>query len=257
MEKKITGMRILVVILLFLGIGIFFIANSLYGNPISAMIAKAKIKEYVEMNYPSVDAKIEQVSFSFKNGGSYSALVRSQDSIDTVFRVWWYNGDRMGDDYQSEVANLMTTLRRIDDDLNREVEKIITAQFPYQTRLVGCRHKPVLQLEECLVRDMSLDIKNPPAPIELVVWCSAESPDYVVLADRMLELRDIVDANDIPVEYYSVSVEYPYVMKGNNLEPIQWDSVGVHDFPAERLSEANLPAILEEYFIEWEKMNAK
>ena len=258
MKKKITEMRILIAILLILGIGIFSIVNSFCGNPIYAFIATAKIQEYVEMNYQHINAQIEPVSFSFKNGGSYSALVRSQDSIDTVFRVRWYNGDhRLDDDYQSEVANLMTTLRRIDDDLDATVERILATQFPYETRLVGCRHKPDLQLEECLVRDMRLDIKNPPIPIELVVWCSAESPDYIVLAERMLELRDIMETNDIPVAYYSVSVEYPYVMEENNLEPIQWDSVAVHDFPAKRLNEADLPAVLEEYYIEWEKMHEK
>lgn len=259
MKKILTGTKILIVVLLFLGVGILWIVNSFWGNPISAAIATTKIEEYVRINYPDLNAQIEPVSYSFKNGGSYHGLVRATDSVDTVFRVKWYKDGSMDDDYRYEVANLMTTLRRLDYDLDSTVEEIITEQFPHETRLVGCRHMemPGQLAEDCLVRDMSFDILNPPLPIGLVVWCSADHPDYTVLAERMLELRDIMEYHRIPVAYYSVSVEFPYVMEEGKLRPIQWDDVAVHDFPAHRLNESNLPVVLEEYFIEWEKEHEK
>lgn len=259
MRKRLTGAKILVAVLLVFGVGILWIANSFWGNPISAAIATSKIEEYVKINYPDFNAQIEPVFYNFKNGGSYHALVRATDSADTVFRVMWYNGSRMDDNYQSEVANLMTTLRRLDDDLDARVERIIDEQFPHETRLVGCSLVEIQgQLaQECLVRDMPLDMENPPLPIGLVVWSSVDHPNYTVLAERMLELRDIMDYNGIPVAYYSVSVEYPYVMENESLRPTQWDNITVYDFPAHRLDESNLPVVLEEYFIEWEKEHEK
>jgi hypothetical protein len=258
-KKRRSGARTLVAVLVVLGAGILCMVNSFWGNPISAAIATTKIEEYVKINYPEINAQIEPVFYSFKNGGSYHALVQAADSVDTVFRVNWYNGGRIDDDYRYEVANQMTTLRRLDDDLDKTVDKIIAEQFPYETRLVGCSlmERQGQLAEDCLVRDMPLDIGNPPLPIGLVVWCSAEHPDYAVLAERMLKLRDIMEHNNIPVAYYSVSVEYPYVMEEKMLQPIQWDNVTVHEFPVHRLNEGNLPAVLEKYFIEWEKAYEK
>lgn len=257
MKKRLTGFKILVVILIVFGVGILLIMNSFWGNPLSAAIAASKIEEYVEMNYPDINVQIEPASYSFKDGGFYYALVQATNSIDTVFSVRWY-GDRIDDNYQN-VSNLATTFNRLSDELDGSVEKIIAQQFPYETRLVGCAFKdvPVQLQEERLVLDMPLDIENPPFPMKLIVWCSAERPDYEVLAERMLELRDIMNRNKIPVEYYSLSVEYPYIMEEGSLKPIQWDDVSVHDFPAHQLNESNLPAVLEEYFIQWEKVHEK
>lgn len=258
MKRPSAGLTIAILAFLIAVAGGLAVLNSFRGNPLSASRAQSQIEAYVKATYPAIRAEIQPVRYNFKNGGSYAALVQAVDSPDTVFWVTRKGSGQLADDYQ-QVTMMDTTFERLEKEMNTTIERLIAEQFPYETRLVGAtlQETEIRTRANALKRDMKLDLSHPPLPLGLVVWCSAEAPSYQVLADRLLELQGIMEHNGIPISFYSVNLEHPYVENDGDLIPKQWDSVTVLDLPAERLQEKNLPAVLKDYREERERSSSK
>jgi hypothetical protein len=255
MKKKSLILRILAaatgLLIIFL---LLMILNSMVGNPISASIATNKIRTYVAEAYSEDNLIIDKATYNFKDS-SYGSRVHSPTSEDTIFRVSVRKG-HIEDDYPYEVSNKYTTLRRLEDALNKEVEAIIKEGFPYQMRLFGAKMIEDEALD--LTLDMPYNIQELPGSIEVIVWTSVEKPSYDIIAQRMLELKNLMEHYDIPVVRYSVSLEYPYHEENGQLIPDIYDSLSVNEFPAEQLIDnPELPRILEEYAVEKETEGGK
>lgn len=63
------------------------VGNMLAGNPVSWLLARGAVEEYLEEAYPNTDYTAERVTFNFKDGDYYAPIV-SQSSIDTHFTVY-------------------------------------------------------------------------------------------------------------------------------------------------------------------------
>ncbi|BCJ93827.1 hypothetical protein acsn021_13960 [Anaerocolumna cellulosilytica] len=255
MKKKNIFLRILAaatgLMIIFL---LLMILNSMVGNPISAYIATNKIRTYITEAYPAENLIIDKASYNFKDN-SYGCVVHSSTSEDTIFFVSVRYG-KINDDYPYEVANKYTTLRRLEDALDKEVEAIIKDGFPYQMRLFGA--KIIEDDVQNLTLDMPYNIKELPGSIEVIVWTCAEKPSYDIMAQRMLELKNLMEHYDIPVERYSLSLEYPYHEEDGQLIPDMFDSLTVNEFPAEQLIDSSdLPRLLEEYAVKKETEGEK
>ena len=251
MKKKSLFLRILaagtglVIILL-----LFSVLNGTVGNPISAYLATNKIRTYVADTYAEDNLIVDQATYNFKDS-SYGSLVHSPTSEDTIFRVSMRKG-RIEDDYPYEVANKFTTLRRLEDALNEEVEAIIKEGYPYEMRLIGAK-MPDKESQD-LTLDMAYDIQELSGPIEVIVWTSTDKPSYDIMAQRMIELKKLMEQKELPIDRYSISLEYPYHEENGELMPDIFDSLTVDGFPAEQLVDnTDLPRILEEYALEKEK----
>ena len=85
MKKRILKISALCLAILLI-IGVCWFANGLVGNPISKMMARNAAEKYLETNYPNTDYAIEEVSYSFKDGGYYSHIV-SPSSMDGNFTL--------------------------------------------------------------------------------------------------------------------------------------------------------------------------
>lgn len=257
MKKKFSLIRIIAVFSsLALCFIIFFFINSLYGNPVSATFATNRIHTYIAKTYPENNFIIEKATYNFKNS-SYVSIVHSPTSEDTIFRVYDRNG-RIEDDYAYEVANKLTTYRRIEDDLDEEVETIIKEGYPYPMRLIGGKMIDVPDIEQYFTLDMPYHIQVLPLPIEVLVWTSTDKPSYEILAERLLELKSLMEQYKIPVEYYSMSLEYPYHEENGELRPDIFDSLSVERFPvAVLVDRPDLPKLLEEHVVAFEAEGAK
>ncbi len=248
MKKKSFMLRIFVctVVLCIFGL-LFSIITSMVGNPISASIATKKISAYVEETYPEENFTIPKARYNFKDG-SYGSFVQSQSSEDTKFGVSVREGN-IEDSYVYEVANKFTTYRRLEDALDDAVEVMVAKGFPYETRLVSASMKESEKdAAQVLTLDMPFDLHNIPLPIELTVWTSSEIINYDIIAQRMLELKALMEQQDIAIDRYSLTLEHLYHEENGELIPEIFDSMGVHEFPAEQLVDSpDLPRILEEY----------
>lgn len=239
---------ILIILILVLNI-----INSLIGNPISASIANKKIHTYVSSTYPGQNLVISKPKYNFKFDDYYST-VQSPTSEDTKFMITISKGEVVEDNYQYEVTNKSTTFDRLETSLDKAVEAIIEKDFPYETRLVLATMKTGEEdTGKLLTLDMPFDLHNLPLPVSIIVWTSTEKPSYDIAAKRLLELKALMEKNEIKVAYYSMDVEYPYHEENGQLMPDNFNNIAVNDFPADQLLESsNLAQILEEHEKTWE-----
>jgi hypothetical protein len=246
--KKKTYFNIFLAITAFLLISFLFsIYNSFKGNPLSAKIADTKIRAYVNKTYPTLDLTVSETKYNFKDT-AYFSRVQSKNSQDTCFTVSYCNGT-VTDDYEYEVANKFTTYRRLSDLFNKDVENIISKDFPYVTSIVIADYgKGEIDLNK-LILDMPYDIKNPPVPASLVVNCLSDEVTYEVLSKRLLELKAIMDNHHIPISIYSLVLE-PSVEKARNSGD---NSLYLYDFPAEKIDNNNLINEIKKHQTAWEQ----
>lgn len=67
---------------------ILLFTNQMTGNPFSKMVARADAEKRISRQWPELDLKVADVSYSFKTGG-YIVQVESDTSIDTRFPLYY------------------------------------------------------------------------------------------------------------------------------------------------------------------------
>ena len=113
---------------------ILYFANGFVGNPVSKMIANKNSKEYISKEYKDINLQIEEVSYSFKDGG-YHIQVKSLTSKDTYFEVVMSPfGKVVYDSYENNVTNKWNTYERINESYGSKVKKVFeNKDFPYKS----------------------------------------------------------------------------------------------------------------------------
>lgn len=132
MKKRILKIIALVLALVLLG-GLAWFANGLLGNPVSRLLAKRALNQYVEQTYPHLDITTERFGFDFKSGG-YFAYVCSETNQDTVFYI---DMDMLGhvtyDSYDTWVGHKYNTELRIREEYRKMAEQVFqSGSIPYE-----------------------------------------------------------------------------------------------------------------------------
>lgn len=126
-KRKHIGIIIAVVIL---AAGIFYIVNGIWGNPISKRMAEQGVKAYIAENYPNQNLQIKGVSYNFKING-YSAEVVSETSIDTHFSVDTSMSGKVRSDSYDDVISGWNTYMRLESGYRSLVEAVFDNEnFP-------------------------------------------------------------------------------------------------------------------------------
>lgn len=241
-------------------IGLLLLANSLVGNPISKLAAQKAIKEYTASHYSHLDLELGKVNYNFKFG-CYGAMAQSKTSEDTKFYIYTDSlGKNVADYYESEVANCFTTWRRLSSKLDEEAEKVIkplgydfdhiSIEFYEDEKGEDVRNK--------LSLDMTLDIQNPPAPLEADVCLFTEDVSWEKIVEVAMRLDEAMKANSIPIETISVRL-IPLENKRAEGEAVSWmNSLDLTSFPVARMSTENLAEVMAQYEEDYENgLNAK
>lgn len=229
---------------------ILCIINTFTGNPISASVASDKIKAYVKTTYPNMDLVISKASYNFMDSDYYT-YVTSKTSKDTSFIVSCTHG-KINDDYKYEVSNHMTTYRRLSSEFSKLIDKLITKDFPYETSIVlGDLGKSEAELNK-LSLDMPLDLSNMPLDTSLSVYTRSSTLTYEELVKRLQKLQTIMNANNIPINFYSLVLENT---TDKSEKPTQ--SLYLYDFPADKLNSDNLLETIKLHQQIWEKEHQK
>ena len=101
---------------------VLFFANALFGNPLSATLARFAAQRYVAQEYSHLNLKIDKVGFSFKDC-DYYAKVSSPTSVDTHFNIdISMLGKVKRDTYESVIGGYNTATR-----LNNEYRELVRA----------------------------------------------------------------------------------------------------------------------------------
>lgn len=225
---------------------------SFAGDPISGMIAEREIRAYVAQTYPGMTLTVDDARYSFKTA-AYSCYVHSPDSEDTAFYVTWKGGEIGNDSYAWDVKGGLNTFARIDRVVDEAVEAIVAREFSHPADLVIATLQDGPDGFSSLTLDMQVDIHDPPLPIHVTIWIQPEDdPAYDTMAERLLELRALMDAHGIPVAAYSMMLDAKRDEDGGKADPAQ--DVAVFDFPADEvIDDGTLAERLEQHHRAWEE----
>lgn len=241
-SKRIRIVAVLAVIGLLAAFSYFFI--SAYGDPISKAIAARQVREYVAETYPEWDFVVEKALYNAKFS-TYQCRVWSQSVKDATFTVSWKNGRIWSDHYATDVKGRYATYRRLLDEMDEEMEALISSKYPHAADLV------IVDMDKGDMSTLALDVQagihTPPLPLSLTVWVQEEGElSYNVLTERLLELKALMDREGIPVQWYSLLLERPRDAQGQKRSP-ELD-VRVDDVPSSMLEdEEGLAAALEQH----------
>lgn len=236
---RVFSIGMIIVLLLFI--------NSLVGNPVSNALAKKAAQQYIDTNYSNLDLKIEKCAYNFKFG-LYIVVVQSSISKDTTFSVNVGSfGNVLEDNYESEVANNFTTFRRLDKELEEIANNIIGGNLSYDFDYISLRFVEDGDLKK-LNRDMKLDAQNPPLPLLIDVVLFSDDVSYNKIAEVAKKLETILYEHNISPREYSILIIPLSDKPQNQKQQASWvHSLSVSYFPANRLTEENLPKAMEQF----------
>lgn len=223
-------------------------ANSLVGNPISSQLATSAAQKYITTNYSDLDLKIADTSYNFKFN-RYEVLVESPTSIDMIFRINVNNyGGVISDDYEYEVANNFTTLRRLENELREIAKETIGSQLDYDIDYLSLSFIEDDTFLLKFKRDMKLDIQHPPLPLMINVDLYDSDVSYEKIAEVTKALQRLLEKQSIPVKEYSLRIIPLSNRPQQKDQAASWaGALSVSNFPAERLNDQNLPQAMEQF----------
>ncbi|AFQ43837.1 hypothetical protein [Desulfosporosinus meridiei] len=233
------GLGLIILLLLFV--------NSFVGNPVSNALAKKAAQQYIDTKYSDLNLKIERSNYNFKFG-SYFVFVKSGTSEDTAFSIYVDSyGNVIRDDYEYEVANNFTTFRRLDEELREIAKEMIGGELDYDFDHIALPFVKEGDLSK-LERDMTLDIHNPPLPLTIDVTLFSQDVSFSKIAEVAKALEAVLHERDIPVREYSIRILPLSDKPQSENQAVSWvNSLSVSYFPSERMGEANLPQVMEQF----------
>lgn len=225
-KKKILKILALVLALCLLG-GLGWFANGLVGNPVSRLLAKRALENYVEQTYSHLDLKTERFGFDFKSGG-YFAYVRAEGSLDTAFYI---DMDMLGhvtyDSYDTWVTSKMNTERRVEEQYRQMTMTVLdSAAFCYTSDIKGGTlefaqdwelgderdHSYAIPREELVMdKEYSLsEIRQLGARAGiLTVYVQEDTVTVERAAQIMLHIKQLFDTEEVPFYRLDFVLQYP------------------------------------------------
>ncbi len=111
-----------------------FVANSFFGNPISASLVRKNALAYLDDEYGHLDLIIEKVVYNPKDS-SYLIPVSSATSVDTHFSLSFRSGRIFNDDYEISVLSGANTMDRLCDEYENSLTPLVIAEIDDVTSL--------------------------------------------------------------------------------------------------------------------------
>lgn len=268
---KKSMIAILIVIFIIIITICLLIANALFGNPISKMIAKNSAESYIEQAYPEQDFLIEDVIYNFKTG-YYDANIKSESSIDTHFTVSISLNKVTYDSYEDNVLSGWNTYTRIDHEYNQLVEQVFSSSnFPLESEIdfgtIELFPEDNIQqydvadygiVLEDLELDKDYDVKKIAETAgHIVYYAQDEDVSFDKAAELLLLLKRELDGANIPFYAIDFNLEKPRTDDGSRDEDMTiytvhflYDDI-YEEGLTERLKEANKKLI--DYYEEQDK----
>ena len=126
---KIVTASLLCVVLLF--------ANALFGNPLSAALARVSAQRYVAQEYGHLNLNIDEVGYNFKFG-NYYAHVSSPTSRDTYFTVDISMLGKVERDTYESVTDGFNTWGRLNEEYRGLVKETVSGwDWPYEVDIIS------------------------------------------------------------------------------------------------------------------------
>lgn len=229
MKKRILKIAAISVTVIFVAWALW-LANAIFGNPISYALATHTAEKHLEECYSESDLVIDGVSYSFKHG-YYHAYVSSPSSMDTSFTLSIGMGGRLlMDDYEDRVINKWNTAERIGGEYRESVDEVLNSDtFPYnahigfgeiifvQDQSVDDPSMPSYSISTAdLILDGEYDANELGASAgELTIYIEDNDLSYENLAKIVLDVKKAFDAAGVKFCAVDLVLEYPRADDGS------------------------------------------
>ena len=218
---------ILILILCTFMATLVWIANGFLGNPVSAILARSALKQYMEQTYSHLDLQTERFGFDFKSGG-YFAYIVSESSRDTAFYI---DMDMLGhvtyDSFDTWVTTKMNTERRVEEQYRQLAKSVLESSgFPYLSDIKGGTLEFAQDWEWGDKRDHSYAIPRDELVMDkeyslgeirdlgaragiLTIYVQEDTVTAERAAEIMLHIKELFDAQDVPFYRMDFVLQYP------------------------------------------------
>lgn len=177
---------------------VLFIVLSLFGNPISKIMAEKAADQYLETHHRDLDLVHERAYYNFKDG-TYVVELWDKNSIDIKFTLEFDSFGKMKRDTFDD--RLFNTLRRYMgflDDLADEVAKDSGLDF-----VIWLRPDDDTDYRDYLALDQEFDKDNLPSKVTADFKAYAEKPSLDDLMNGLKKVYEALKERNIAVSTYS------------------------------------------------------
>lgn len=166
-----------------------FMANEIFGNPISKHIAEKNAVEFVEENYPELKFEVTDTIYNFKSA-RYHTTIQLTEGEKTKFTVSCHqDGEYSHDDYK------WVALGRFENAVTEEIRPLLVKEFGEKSE-PEIRFVDFLKLTETetVSINQNVDLDNFPFELEIDVNVYTDEEDHnEVIADAIRKIDSVVD----------------------------------------------------------------
>ena len=177
---------------------VLFIVLSLFGNPISKIMAEKAADQYLETHHRDLDLVHERAYYNFKDG-TYVVSLWDMKSIDTKFNLEFDSFGKMKrDTFDDRLFNTFRRYMGFLDDLADEIAKDSGLDF-----VIWLRPDDDTDYRDYLTLDQDFDKDNLPSKITAGFKAYAEKPSLDDLMNGLKKVYEALKERNIAVSTYS------------------------------------------------------
>lgn len=177
---------------------VLFIVLSLFGNPISKIMADKAADQYLETHHRDLDLVHERAYYNFKDG-TYVVRLWDKHSIDTKFTLEYDSFGKMKrDTFDDRLFNTFRRYMVFLDDLADEIAKDSGLDF-----VIWLRPDDDIDYRDYLTLDQDFDRDNLPSKITAGFKAYAEKPSLDDLMNGLKKVYEALKERNIAVSEYS------------------------------------------------------
>lgn len=177
---------------------VLFIVLSLFGNPISKIMAEKAADQYLETHHRDLDLVHERAYYNFKDG-TYVVELWDKNSIDTKFTLEYDSFGKMKrDTFDDRLFNTFRRYMGFLDDLADEIAKDSGLDF-----VIWLRPDDDTDYRDYLTLDQDFDRDNLPSKVTAGFKAYAEKPSLDDLMNGLKKVYEALKERNIAVSTYS------------------------------------------------------
>lgn len=214
---------VLTVLVLF----VLFVANALFGNPLSKFLADRAADKVIAQKYSHLDLTRNKVVYNFKMA-EYNVFLQDKNSEDSQFILHFDSFGRLRwDSYDDRISNTMMRFDRVVSQYGRSLEK--KYDFPYTITLSSWdKEDPA----EYLKVDQPVDVKHLPYKLQAQAYGVGKDATAEEAMAILKRLQEIMDKEGLDVVEYAVDL-VPEKDRNKEGEVETWaDMYSVYEVPA-------------------------
>ncbi|MDO5028142.1 MAG: hypothetical protein Q4E36_02645 [Bacillota bacterium] len=243
--------KLLKILLVLVLIGGLYVANGLFGNPLSKQFAKFAINKYIEVSYPARDFEKGEIFYNFKTA-SYTMDIQDRTSQDTSFEIGADSFGQIKYDTYSDI--LFNTWLRFSDALRiygRDLAQENSKAYEISLSIDDSKGMEVLSL------DQEVDLENFPFQVSALAQGFADQADFSKAMEILRDLDRLMGQTSLDIRDYSI-ILIPESDRADQGQAQSWTkALSIYNIPVASLRSASIEDLEELYKIQSQPIEDK